>query len=149
MRYREEPAPWDDGEYNTGYTTPPKSHRTFIALLLIAVIILIGLSTLLGVSNLRLFQQLNQQKAEPTICYSTAESVVDSEFVPIDVEQTANESIGFPALVAGLCSGAGVGLAVLYRSNPSMKQNLFITGLTWAAGAFVGVAMQVIVAVFA
>ncbi len=98
MRYREEPAPWDDGEYNTGYTTPPKSHRTFIALLLIAVIILIGLSTLLGVSNLRLFQQLNQQKAEPTICYSTAESVVDSEFVPIDVEQTANESTGFPAL---------------------------------------------------
>lgn len=98
MRYREEPTPWDDGEYNTGYTTPPKSHRTFIALLLIAVIILIGLSTLLGVSNLRLFQQLNQQKAEPTICYSTAESVVDSEFVPIDVEQTANESIGFPAL---------------------------------------------------
>ena len=98
MRYHEEPTPWDDGEYNTGYTTPPKSHRTFIALLLIAVIILIGLSTLLGVSNLRLFQQLNQQKAEPTICYSTAESVVDSEFVPIDVEQTANESTGFPAL---------------------------------------------------
>lgn len=98
MRYREEPTPWDDGEYNTGYTTPPKSHRTFIALLLIAVIILIGLSTLLGVSNLRLFRQLNQQKAEPTICYSTAESVVDSEFVPIDVERTANESIGFPAL---------------------------------------------------
>lgn len=98
MRYREEPTPWDDGEYNTGYTTPPKSHRTFIALLLIAVIILIGLSTLLGVSNLRLFQQLNQQKAEPTICYSTAESVVDSEFVPIDVERITNESIGFPAL---------------------------------------------------
>ena len=98
MRYREEPTPWDDGEYNTGYTTPPKSHRTFIALLLIAVIILIGLSTLLGVSNLRLFQQLNQQKAEPTICFSTAESVVDSEFVPIDVEQTTNERIGFPAL---------------------------------------------------
>ena len=98
MRYHEEPTPWDDGEYNTGYTTPPKSHRTFIALLLIAVIILIGLSTLLGVSNLRLFQQLNQQKAEPTICYSTAESVVKSEFVPIDVEQSANESIGFPAL---------------------------------------------------
>ena len=52
-------------------------------------------------------------------------------------------------LFVGLCSGAGVGLAVLYRSNPSLKQNLFITGLTWAAGAFVGVAMQVIVAVFA
>ena len=50
---------------------------------------------------------------------------------------------------AGLCTGAGVGLAVLWRTNPSWKQNLFITGLTWAAGAFVGVAMQVVVAVFA
>ena len=36
----------------------------------------------------------------------------------------------------------GRGLAVLWRANPSWKQNLFITGLTWAAGAFVGVAMR-------
>lgn len=99
MRNREEPTPWDDGEYNTGCTTPPKSHRTLIALLLIAVIILIGLSTLLGVSNQRLFQQLNQQKTEPTICYSTAQAEPEnsSGFVPIDVEQSADQS-GFPAL---------------------------------------------------
>ena len=58
-------------------------------------------------------------------------------------------ALRFSSLVAGLCTGAGVGLAVLWRTNPSWKQNLFITGLTWAAGAFVGVAMQVIVAVFA
>ena len=58
-------------------------------------------------------------------------------------------ALRFSSLVAGLCTGAGVGLAVLWRANPSWKQNLFITGLTWAAGAFVGVAMQVIVAVFA
>lgn len=58
-------------------------------------------------------------------------------------------ALRFSGLVAGLCTGAGVGLAVLWRANPSWKQNLFITGLTWAAGAFVGVAMQVIVALFA
>ena len=58
-------------------------------------------------------------------------------------------ALRFSSLVAGLCTGAGVGLAVLWRANPSWKQNLFITGLTWAAGAFVGVAMQVVVAVFA
>ena len=51
-------------------------------------------------------------------------------------------ALRFSSLVAGLCTGAGVGLAVLWRANPSWKQNLFITGLTWAAGAFVGVAMQ-------
>ena len=58
-------------------------------------------------------------------------------------------ALRFSSLVAGLCTGAGVGLAVLWRTNPSWKQNLFITGLTWAAGAFVGVAMLVIVALFA
>ena len=51
-------------------------------------------------------------------------------------------ALRFSSLVAGLCTGAGVGLAVLWRANPSWKQNLFITGLIWAAGAFVGVAMQ-------
>ena len=57
-------------------------------------------------------------------------------------------ALRFSSLVAGLCTGAGVGLAVLWRTNPSWKQNLFITGLTWGAGAFLGVAMQVVVAVF-
>ena len=55
-------------------------------------------------------------------------------------------ALRFSSLVAGLCTGAGVGLAVLWRANPSWKQNLFITGLTWAAGAFLGVAMQVVAA---
>ena len=58
-------------------------------------------------------------------------------------------ALRFSSLVAGLCTGAGVGLAVLWRTNPSWKQNLFITGLTWGAGAFLGVAMQIVVAVAA
>ena len=56
-------------------------------------------------------------------------------------------ALRFSSLVAGLCTGAGVGLAVLWRTNPSWKQNLFITGLVWAAGAALGVAMQLAVAV--
>lgn len=58
-------------------------------------------------------------------------------------------ALRFSSLVAGLCTGAGVGLAVLWRANPSWKQNLFITGLTWAAGAAVGVGIQIVVALFA
>ncbi|MGN0708556.1 MAG: putative manganese transporter [Faecalibacterium sp.] len=55
-------------------------------------------------------------------------------------------ALRFSSLVAGLCTGAGVGLAVLWRANPSWKQNLFITGLVWAAGAVLGVGMQVAIA---
>lgn len=51
-------------------------------------------------------------------------------------------SISFSSAVAGLCSGAGVGLAMLYRTNPSIKQNLFITGLLWAMGAVPGLLLQ-------
>ena len=55
-------------------------------------------------------------------------------------------ALRFSSLVAGLCTGAGVGLAVRWRANPSWKQNLFITGLTWASGAAVGVGIQLVVA---
>ena len=50
--------------------------------------------------------------------------------------------ITFAALTAGLFSGAGVGLAVLWRANPSWKQNLFITALLWAMGAACGFVLQ-------
>ncbi len=53
-------------------------------------------------------------------------------------------ALRFSSLVAGLSAGAGVGLAVLWRTNPSWKQNLFITGLLWALGAFAGVAIQLV-----
>ncbi|WP_294499349.1 putative manganese transporter [uncultured Gemmiger sp.] len=50
--------------------------------------------------------------------------------------------ISFGSLFGGLCAGAGVGLAVLWRVNPSLKQNLFLTGLLWAVGAACGILLQ-------
>lgn len=53
-------------------------------------------------------------------------------------------SIGFGAAVAGLCSGAGVGLTVLCRANRSLKQNLFIIGLLFGIGAVFGTLLQLL-----
>lgn len=53
-------------------------------------------------------------------------------------------SISFASAVAGLCSGAGVGLIVMFRVNPSIKQNCFIAGMLWAIGAGVGIILQII-----
>ena len=61
MSRYEEPAPWDDGEYGTGRTQPPKSHSGVIAILLIAIILLVSTVTLLGILNIRMFRQLNQR----------------------------------------------------------------------------------------
>ena len=47
-------------------------------------------------------------------------------------------TLPFSSVAAGLCSGAGIGLLVLWETNPSRKQNLFITLLLWALGAVAG-----------
>lgn len=51
-------------------------------------------------------------------------------------------AISFASMAAGLCSGAGVGLAVLWRANPSWKQNLMITALLWGMGAATGLILM-------
>lgn len=99
-RYHEDPAPWDDGEYNTGRTTPPKSHRGLIALLLIALILLLGICSMLGVSSLKMLQELNSEPVEQTICYSTAQTETTGNLVmTIDaVTPTTGSTTGFPPL---------------------------------------------------
>ena len=50
---------WEQDTYQTGSTCPPKSYGGIIAFLLVLVIFLCGLSTALGLMNIRLFRQLN------------------------------------------------------------------------------------------
>ena len=47
--------------YQTGNTCPPKRHSALIAVLFVAVILLGGISSALGLLNIRLFQQINSQ----------------------------------------------------------------------------------------
>lgn len=48
------------------------------------------------------------------------------------------------ALIGGLCTGAGVGLVVLFKFNRSIKQNLFILLLLYLTGVFSGIILQMI-----
>ena len=52
---------WDQPTYRTGGTQPPKSYGGLVALLLVLVIFLCGISTALGLMNIQLFRQLNAQ----------------------------------------------------------------------------------------
>lgn len=46
--------------------------------------------------------------------------------------------LSFPAAAAGLCTGAGVGLIVLFRANHNWKENLKITCVLYAFGCAAG-----------
>lgn len=51
-------------------------------------------------------------------------------------------SISFGSAVAGLCTSAGVGLAVLYKVNRSVKDNLMITATLYVVGVVSGMVIQ-------
>ena len=53
---------WDQGIYQTGSTNPPKSRGGLVAVLLVLVIFLAGLTSILGLMNIRLFSVLTAQK---------------------------------------------------------------------------------------
>lgn len=55
-------------------------------------------------------------------------------------------SLSFGAAVAGLCTGAGLGLLVLFRVNKNWKENLCIAGLLYVAAVVVGTLCQVVMA---
>ena len=52
----------EQDSYKTGSTKPPKSRRGLIAVLLVAVILLCGITQALGIINISLFQQLQEQQ---------------------------------------------------------------------------------------
>lgn len=54
-------------------------------------------------------------------------------------------AISMGSVISGLCTGAGVGLLVLFRVNRGFRQNLGITALLYCIGALTGVLVQLIV----
>ena len=52
--------------------------------------------------------------------------------------------ISVGTMIAGLLVGAGVGLAVLFRTNKGIKENIKITVLLYAIGVISGIALELI-----
>jgi len=120
--------PWEDGVYGTGRTQPPKTNSGAFALLLILVIFLCGIITLLGILNVRLFQQLNRQEEEANLSISfTPEPTDDMEIAsqvaeipttePIkDVELTIDLQSS-PESIENIPQEGGMSLQDIYELN--------------------------------
>ncbi|MGN1081609.1 MAG: hypothetical protein ACI4QV_05920, partial [Acutalibacteraceae bacterium] len=52
--------------------------------------------------------------------------------------------LSFGAAVAGLCSGAGIGLAVLFKSNTKKSENIMIVLLLYFIAVLAGLIFQLI-----
>jgi len=58
------------------------------------------------------------------------------------IEMYLTGAISFGSAVAGLCTGAGVGLLVLLRENKNLKENLSIMAILLSSGSLVGIIIQ-------
>lgn len=52
--------------------------------------------------------------------------------------------ISLGSMIAGLLTGAGVGLAVLFKTNNNLKENIKIVGLIYTIGAVTGILIEFI-----
>ena len=86
---------WLDSTYRTGGTQPPKSHGGLVAFLLVMVIFLCGVSTALGLMNIRLFRQLSEQsmqKEAPVVFSQSVQTISDGVESPLGfVGQTVSD----------------------------------------------------------
>ena len=59
-------------------------------------------------------------------------------------ESYISGALSFGSLVAGLCSGAGVGVLLLFKRNKNLKQNFCILALLYAIGVLSGIVIQLL-----
>lgn len=116
------PEPWDNGMYSTGNTRPPKSNGGIIALLLVVVIFLTGIASVLGILNIRLFQQLNAQTQQ--------ESVLSFSMDPSEENTVPDDDPAEPAAESDPNGDSSVRLEL--NKTPLSYENISQTGgLSW------------------
>lgn len=96
--------------YQTGNTCPPKRHSVLIAVLFVAVILLGGISSALGLLNIRLFQQLNNQN--------------DSDSAPVHFSQNQDGDSSVDATEASAPPVNSTDLQVQLRPTPESVENI-------------------------
>lgn len=52
-------------------------------------------------------------------------------------------AISFASVIAGLCSGAGIGLALLFKVNKEKKENVKIVGALFGVAVIAGIALEI------
>ncbi len=106
----------EEQTYKTGSVTPPKNYGGIIAFLLVLVIFLCGVSTALGLMNIRLFRQLTAADAPEEECAVafSGSAHLDSELA----DDTAAEfSLGF----------TGQGVPDFWQHYHNLPQGVYVT----------------------
>ena len=119
--WQEEPT------YQTGSTNPPKNYGGILAFLLALVIFLCGISTALGLMNIRLFRELsNAESLQDNSAVAFSESAYE-ETKAVDTE-LVEFSLGF----------SGQGVPDFWQLYNQLPQGVYISDVTYNSPAAMG-----------
>ena len=59
-----------------------------------------------------------------------------------------NNAISFGTCIAGLLTGSGVALILLFKSNKNLKENIFIFSTLYLCGVLVGIFIELLGTLF-
>lgn len=130
-------------EEEDGILKPALHHTLKIYSFLIVIIFFVNLCVeLLGIERLSAIL-LGNSAFQPMIAAliglvpSCASSIILTELY-------LEGAVSFASVIAGLCTGAGAGLIVLFRENRNIKENLFITFVLYATAVISGMIIQLL-----
>ena len=145
---------WDDQYYGTGPTQPPPSRGGLVALMLILIIFLCGIITVLGILNVRMFQQMKLRESEkelsisfttePTAAYPTAPTVYANEPAAVSEEEdfSSMQLQSSPQSVDNLPMEGGMPLQEIYSRNIGSVASISATGYNGARSTGTGVILS-------
>ncbi len=117
---------YDDSVYGTGPTQPPKQRGGILALMLIIIIFLCGIVTVLGLLNIKMFQELKVQEEENELSISfTTHATQPPPAVITDIPEAVQETMPFasmtlqptPEPVDNIVVEGGLPLQDIYTQN--------------------------------
>ncbi len=121
------------GTYQTGSTRPPKNSRGLIAFLLVMLILLLGVVTLLGVMNVKLFRQLGNQLPEETLGISISNQnhvpiATVEQVQPTEAAEDPVEIASTPTAEANYSRDGALSLQQIYSDNIAAVVSIICTG---------------------
>ena len=121
------------GTYQTGSTRPPKKSSGLVAFLLVMVILLLGVVTLLGVMNVKLFRQLGNQLPEETLDISISNQsqqpiATVGQVLPTEAAADPIEIATTPTAEANYAGEGALSLQEIYANNIASVVSVLCTG---------------------
>ena len=116
----------ETGTWQTGRTDPPKARSGLIALLLVLVILLCGISTALSIMNFKLYWQLNVQETTPMVAFSRSDDPTEPIEVPHETDLTLQAPLGI----------SGTIIPRVYQRYYHLPSGLYVTQVNTNSQAF-------------